>query len=268
MDKKPLILISNDDGIDSPGLHAAVEAVMPLGEILITAPMEQQTAMGRAFRGNPEAQFEKRTIPVNGRQVEAWCLDASPATTVRHAMMCLCPDRKPDMIVSGINFGENLGTNVTASGTVGAALQAAEWNIKALAVSFEVPKNLQYNYGDVDWSPTIPILRKAASKFLAVSWPADVDILKIDIPGCAGEDTPWQVCRQSREPGWWGFVPDATPESKLGTTTGKKAPRPGFSLKADDDVTTLHINRAVAITPLSIELTSRVAFSEVEALFR
>ncbi len=265
---QPLILVSNDDGIDSPGIHAAVEALLPLGEILITAPMNQQTAMGRAFRGNPDAEFEKRTIPVNGQQIDAWCLDASPATTVRHALQCFCAQRKPDMVVSGINFGENLGTNVTASGTVGAALQAAEWGIKAMAVSFEVPKHLHYSHEGVDWSPTVPLLRKAASRLLAASWPNDVHVVKMDIPGNADEDTPWQVCRQSLEPGWWGFVPDATPESKLGTTTGKKAPRPGFSLREDDDVTTLHINRAVAITPLSIDLTSRVPFAEVDALFR
>lgn len=266
MDKRPFILISNDDGIDSPGLHATVEAMLPLGDVLITAPMEQQTAMGRAYRGNKDAVFEKRMIPVYGKEVEAWCLDASPATTVRHALQCLCKSRKPDLLVSGINYGENLGTNITASGTVGAALEASESDIKSIAVSLEMPKELQYNYGEVDWTPAISILRKAASKLLKVSWPYDVDIIKIDIPEGADDNTPWMVCRQSREPGWWGLVPDASPEAKLGTTVGRKAPRPGYSLKEEDDATVLIKHRAVAITPLSIELTSRVAFSEVEKL--
>jgi 5'-nucleotidase len=134
------------------------------------------------------------------------------------------------MVVSGINFGENIGTNVTASGTVGAALQAAIWDYKSLAVSMEVPVEFHYEHGDVDWSEAIPILRKAVERFLAVDWPEDVHVLKIDIPEGATRDTPWHVCRQSREPGWWGYVPAAAPDAAAGTTIGKRGPETGSVL--------------------------------------
>ena len=193
MDTRPLILITNDDGIDSPGLHAAVEALMPMADIIIAAPVDQQTASGRSLRALPEAVFEPRSIDIDGKDIKGWCLNASPATTVRHALQCLCTDRKPDMVVSGINFGENIGTNVTASGTVGAAIQSAVWDIKSLAVSLEVPPEFHYEHGEVDWSEAILILRRAVVKFLASDWPRDVYILKIDIPDTADQNTLWRV---------------------------------------------------------------------------
>ncbi len=264
---RPLILISNDDGIDSPGLHAAAEALMPIADLIIAAPADQQTASGRSLRASPEAVFESRIIDINGMDIEGWCLNASPATTVRHALQCLCQKRKPDMVVSGINFGENIGTNVTASGTVGAAIQSAVWDYKSLAVSLEVPQAFHYEHGEVDWTQAILILRKATEKFLVSDWPADVHIMKIDIPDSADLNTPWKVCRQSREPGWWGFVPDASPRSTAGSTIGKRGPRPGESWDEDDDMAVLLGKREVTITPLSIDMSSRIALDEVGKLF-
>ena len=268
MDYRPLILISNDDGIDSPGLHAAAEALMPIANLIIAAPAEQQTASGRSLRASPDAVFESRIIDINGEKVEGWCLQASPATTVRHALQCLCIDRKPDMVVSGINFGENIGTNVTASGTVGAAIQSAVWDYKSLAVSMEVPQAFHYEHGDVDWSGAVIILRRAVEKFLENDWPEDVHILKIDIPDTADGNTPWAVCRQSREPGWWGYISNPTPRTTAGSAIGKRGPRPGKKWKDNDDMAVLLQDRKVTITPLSVDLTSRVPLEEVEGLFR
>ena len=267
MNMLPLILISNDDGIDSPGLHAAIEALLPIAELIVAAPADQQTAAGRALRAAPEAVFEKRSIEVGGREVTGWCLEASPATTVRHALQCLCTERRPDMVVSGINFGENVGTNVTASGTVGAAIQSAVWSIKSLAVSLEVPQEFHYEHGEVDWRPSISILRRAAEAFLASDWPEDVNLIKIDIPDNADSDTPWHVCRQSREPGWWGFVPDAGPGSTAGSTIGKRGPRPGKALDTEDDMYVLLEKREVAITPLSVDMSSRVPPQDIASMY-
>lgn len=268
MDGKPLILISNDDGIDSPGLHAAIEALLPVGELIIAAPATQQTATGRGLRAAPDAVFEKRMIDIDGIEVEGWCLDASPATTVRHALQCLCGERQPDLVVSGINFGENVGTNVTASGTVGAAIQSAVWDIPSLAVSMETPQEFHYEHGELNWSGAVVVLRRAAEAFIASPWPEDVHILKIDIPDDADGNTPWKLCRQSREPGWWGKVPDPHPAATAGSTIGARGPRPGYELQPDDDMYVLLMERKVAITPLSVDMSSRVQASEVEKLFR
>jgi len=266
MAEKPLILLANDDGIDSPGLVAAAEALVLFADILVVAPKFQQTATGRALQGSPEAIFESRTLEVAGDDVTAWCLDASPATTVRHALQCLCVKRRPDMMVSGINYGENLGTNVSASGTVGAAIQAAIWGIRALVVSFEVPYEYHYTYGNVDWRGAKEVLERAVRQLLVAIWPEDVDIIKVDIPDTVDRTTSWRVCRQSREPGWWGFVPGARFDTPVGKTIGQKGPRPGKSGQPCDDLTALYQRKEVAITPLSLDMSSRIRLEEIHKL--
>ena len=267
MKDKPLILISNDDGIESPGLHAAAEALLPIADLLIAAPREQQSAAGRSMRAAEDAVFESRTLNIAGKTVEGFCLNASPATTVRHALQCLCINRKPDMIVSGINFGENIGTNVSASGTVGAAIQSAVWGYKSLAISLEVPPRLHYEHGEVDWSAAVSILRRAVEKFLPREWPEDVHVLKVDIPDTATAETPWRATKLSREPGWWGFVPDAAPASAAGTTIGKRGPRPGEQWDLADDLAALHHHKEVAVTALSLDMTSRCSLDTIAGLF-
>ena len=269
MTHSPLIVVTNDDGIDSPGLHAAAEALWPLGEVLIAAPRRQQSATGRSLRADPGAVFEARALTVAGKGVTGWCLDASPAATVRHALSCLTGGRRADLVVSGINFGENLGTNVTASGTVGAALQAASWGYPSLAVSLEVDPSLHYSYSgsDVDWDPAVAIFRRAAAAALARTWPEDVHILKIDIPEGSDESTPWRIARQSLEPGWYSAVDGPRIDSPVGAAKGRRGPLPGRELADGDDMDILLRRHEVAVTPLSIDMTSRVSFGDVAALF-
>ncbi|RKX81922.1 MAG: hypothetical protein DRP70_17140 [Spirochaetes bacterium] len=131
----------------------------------------------------------------------------------------------------------------------------------------EVPQAFHYEHGEVDWSQAILILRKAVQKFLAVDWPEDVHILKIDIPDTADQNTPWVACRQSREPGWWGFVPDAVPQSPAGSAMGKRGPRPGKSWKDNDDMGALLGGRNVTVTALSVDMSSRISLEEVGKLF-
>ena len=267
MKLKPLILISNDDGIESPGLHAAIEALSPIADLLIAAPASQQTAMGRSLRYEKSAVFRRHDLEINGTIFKGWSLEATPATTVRHALQCLIEEKKPDMVVSGVNFGENVGTDVTASGTVGAALQAAIWGYKALAVSLEVPQEFHYYHGEVDWTPAIIVLRRAAEKFLAAGWPEDVHVIKIDIPDNATEQTPWHVCRQSLESGWWSNVPNPHPAAPVDSSVGERGPLPGRIWKEGDDMAVIRGKKEVAITPLSVDLSSRVESEAVRRLF-
>lgn len=110
--KKSSILLTNDDGIQSPGLAAAASALHPLGELRIVAPLHQQTAMGRAHTGAPDATLLPQRFFAGGKQLQAFACDASPASAVGHGLMIL-QETLPDLVVSGINYGENLGTNIT-----------------------------------------------------------------------------------------------------------------------------------------------------------
>ena len=124
MTTRPLILLTNDDGIDSPGLHAVMEAVADLGELLVVAPISQQTAAGRSYPIALSKAIHQTEIYYNGQQYPAYKVDASPAQAVTLAVRELAT-RPIDLCISGINYGENLGSGVTISGTVGAALDAA-----------------------------------------------------------------------------------------------------------------------------------------------
>ena len=98
-----LILATNDDGIDSPGLRALVEAVLPLGKVVVVAPSTQKTSLGRSLIGAKTEAFEPRDYAVDGTVVEAYRCECSPARVVLHALNVLFPGRRPDLCVSGIN---------------------------------------------------------------------------------------------------------------------------------------------------------------------
>ncbi|MDD5656946.1 MAG: 5'/3'-nucleotidase SurE, partial [Elusimicrobia bacterium] len=117
------ILVCNDDGIDSPGLRAAAQAVAGLGEVVVAAPARQQTASGRGYSFRSDAALEPVEFTAAGRALEAYRLDCSPAMLVQHALPVLFAGKPPALVVCGINYGENVGTSVTTSGTVGAALE-------------------------------------------------------------------------------------------------------------------------------------------------
>ena len=262
----PLFLVTNDDGINSPGLLALVEAVCDLGEVIVAAPQKQYSNAGRshppsALRDdNAEAVF----LPVKCPNVRAYALDSSPAQTVLRALIELVP-RPPALVISGINYGENMGSGVTISGTVGAALEAASAGVPALAVSLQTPHEFHFNAsGKVDFSVAAAFARRFAQMLLKGSLPPDVDVLKIDVPDTASLDTPWRLTRVSRQP---YYVP--TRERRLsndGTQLTNYIIQIDWdTLEPDSDIYALVVDRVVSVSPLSINLTSRVDLSFLTA---
>ena len=132
--QKPIILFTNDDGIESPGLWALVAAFRDVGRLLVAAPREQQSGMGRSLPHYSEGRIFPFEVPIDCGDCCAYSVDGTPAQAVQHAVLELA-EEKPALLVSGINYGENTGNGVTISGTVGAALEAASLGIPAIAVS-------------------------------------------------------------------------------------------------------------------------------------
>lgn len=261
----PLILLTNDDGIESPGLAAAVRAVMDLGEVLVVAPSTQQTAAGRSFRGRKDAILERHPLSIEGREVEAWHLDASPALVVRHALQTLCRDRRPDLVVSGINYGENLGTSVSASGTLGAALEGALHHIPALAASLQMSPEHFFHHAEQDWGAAIHHVHAVATLLLSRAMPFDVDVLKVDVPEDATADTPRRLCRLSRQPYFVNHLDEPHAGSRI--DEGRLAVHLDHAvLEPDSDVHALAVDRVVALTPLSVDCSSRVDLGTLERL--
>ena len=212
---------------------------------------------GRITRYRPEA---------DGRpQVTAYQVDASPALAVLHGLLELAP-RRPTLLVSGINFGENMGSDIPSSGTVGAALQGAACGIPSMAVSLQTPKRMHVSPSDgVDFGAAIHFTRLFARLMLQVPLPFDVDLLKIDVPDDATPETPWRLTRVSRCASFDVIPPRRTDLAEplridYEPTTSPERAEP------DSDIYALRVDRIVSVTPVSLDLTSRADFGEVEAL--
>lgn len=261
---KPLIFLCNDDGVFSPGLHALAEAVAPLGELLIAAPREQQTAMGRSKPRRPDSGIiEEIRIDVLGSPHRAYAVRSSPALTVAHAVTELA-DRAIDLCISGINYGENIGFSLTASGTIGAALEAASFGIPALALSLETPLeiNFLHDYAPLDWEAAKHFAHRFARQTLAQGLPKGTALLNINIPNDAHPDTPVLTTIQSRHNYYnlFGSPSRALHEPHiLHETKGA----PAEDLEPNSDVMALMVERAVSVTPMSGLLTAHMVHQEI-----
>jgi len=137
---RPLkILVSNDDGIDGPGILALADALLPLGTVTVAAPRDPRSGTSHGVTSDRLIAVEE-----SERQGTTWfSIDALPATCVRLALEALLPE-KPDVVVSGINRGENLGTVTFYSATVAGAREAAFLGIPSIAVNLAAGKGMDY----------------------------------------------------------------------------------------------------------------------------
>ena len=261
MTEKKLILLTNDDGIRSPGLWAAAEALEPLGFVTVVAPREQSTGAGRSMPASSEGRLYEETVNVNGKSWKVYAADGTPAQAVQHGLLEILP-RFPDLLVAGINYGENVGSGVTISGTVGAALEGASFGIPSLAVSLQTaPEYHRSHSTEMDFSAAAFFTQKFARLLLDLPRPADVDVLKVEIPEGATPQTPWRVTRLSRTR---YYLPQRPDRDSLGDKAhiGYQQMIEPDRLEPDSDVRAL-MEGVVSVTPLSLDMTSRVDLSEL-----
>jgi 5'-nucleotidase len=198
--QSPLILVTNDDGIASPGLRAAAEAVAELGELLVVAPATQQTSMSRAFTHDAgSGAIERVEFAVGDCTVPGYAVTGSPAVAVTHAVLELA-ERPIGLCVSGVNYGENIGRSIAVSGTVGAAMEAAGHGIPAIAASVTVQVSQWRTFGAVDWTAARHFTRLLAAQVLAEGMPDGVSVLNLNVPQSATADTELRKTVQARQP--------------------------------------------------------------------
>ena len=251
----PLILLANDDGIHSPGLAAAAEALIGLGELLIVAPKSQQTSTGRSYDRRATTAISEEWVEVNGQKVHAYAVDGTPAQSVMVGLHMIA-SRRPALVVAGINYGENLGSGVTISGTVGACLEGASSLIPSLAASVETAIEHHYNPVDsVDFTIAQHWVRHFARSILTCGLPPGVDILKIDVPLSATLETPWRSTRVSRQRYYLPVVPSRTEPPKQ-NSIGYYINVDRENLEPDSDIYAFVVDRVVSVSPLTIDLTA------------
>jgi 5'-nucleotidase len=264
---KPQILLTNDDGILSPGLWAAAAALSKLGFVTVTAPREQASGAGRSMPNTSDGIIQEQRVQVNGQEWTVFSVGGTPAQTVLHGVYEIMK-RRPALVVSGINYGENVGSGVTISGTVGAALEGASLGIPSMAVSLEADPKYHLTYSEeVSFLVAAEFTLHIARLLLEKKLPADVNVLKVDVPSDATVDTPWQLTRVSRQRYYEPIAPVRHSWSERGIMNYREAGE--FDREAEDtDVFVLRKKRMVSVSPLSLDLTSRVNFAELDKLLR
>jgi 5'-nucleotidase len=178
---KPRILLTNDDGISSAGLWAAYNTLAPLADVTIVAPAAQQSAVGRSI-----SIFEPiRADEISMNNIRAISVSGKPTDAVIIGLYALHID--PTLVVSGINIGENLSyESIMTSGTVGAALEAANQGVKSIAFSlqvenqadkFEDPRFYQRSFDHAG-----EIVRDICERLLKHGFPEEADVINVNIP--------------------------------------------------------------------------------------
>jgi 5'-nucleotidase len=170
------ILVTNDDGIYAPGLKALYLELSALGELAVVAPDTEQSAVGHAISLSNPLRVKK--VAIDGG-VQGWSVTGTPADCVKIALAELLPQR-PDMVVSGINLGPNVGINVLYSGTVSAATEAAILGLKSVAFSLDT-------YKEADFATAARLARRVLERFRDwAGWPPKV-CLNVNLPALPEE---------------------------------------------------------------------------------
>jgi 5'-nucleotidase len=254
MGEKLEILIANDDGVDSPGIAAAIESALPFGNVSVIAPTSQKTAYGRSLVGSPGECIRQKDLVIGGTAVTAHYIDCSPALAVKHALNTVFKDNRFDLAISGINYGENIGTDITMSGTLGAAFEFAAAGIPAIAISRQTDLHSHHHYGDLDWGASRHFLALFIEAFARAGSFQRFDILKIDVPHTAHPNTEWKISRLLLKPYYRNFVPDGSITSRIGD--GRLRINDGIDLEPGTDAHTLLYEEKVSVVPLTIDLTA------------
>jgi 5'-nucleotidase len=187
---KPLILVTNDDGITAPGLRALVRFMKEIGDVVVVAPDSPQSGKGHAITLDTALYAKKMKTNLEGANMEYSC-SGTPADCVKMALQELL-DRIPDICVSGINHGSNSSINVVYSGTMSAAIEAGIEGIPAIGFSL-----CDYSW-NADFEQAGESIKKIVREALSNGIPQGV-VLNVNIPKLAEKDFKGiKICRQAR----------------------------------------------------------------------
>lgn len=253
--KRPLILVTNDDGITSPGILALSSAMREIGEVVVIAPDKPQSGVGHAITINSTLRIHRTKF--HGVK-EEYSLSGTPVDCVKMAFSKIMK-RRPDICVSGINHGSNISINVIYSGTMSAAVEAAVEGIPSIGFSL-----MDYSI-DADFSGSMKYAGEITRGVLQHGLTKDT-CLNVNIPALKADDIRGiKVCRQARANWVEEFDERKDPSG-----------RPYFWLtgkfinydegKTDTDVWAVEHNY-VSVVPVQFDLTAYPAMAHAERIF-
>ncbi len=249
---RPLILVTNDDGVTAPGINALIEVMKTLGDVIVVAPDKPQSGMGHAITINSTLRIQK--LKIHGVMDEYSC-SGTPVDCVKIAVNKIL-HRKPDLCVSGINHGSNMSITVIYSGTMSAAVEGAIESIPSIGFS------LCDDSIDADFTASKKVVEIIARKVLQNGLPKDV-CLNVNIPKANySELNGIKVCRQARA-NWVEELDER--KDPAGKTyfwlTGKFENYDAG--KQDTDVWALE-NNYVSVVPVQFDMTAHTAIPELD----
>ena len=233
------IMITNDDGIHAPGIRALAEAMKELGSVVVVAPDRERSAAGHSLTlHSPLRIFKLR---------EGWyAVDGTPTDCVNMGIHNMLPI-SPDLVVSGINHGANLGDDVTYSGTVAAAMEANLMGIPAIAFSLATFEKCD------SFCDAAQIAVRIARQVISNRLPADT-FLNVNIPNCQLADMqPTLITRQGKRSFIGKIVDKTDPRGRKYFWIGSE--EPDLNDEAGTDFHAIK-RRHVSVTPLHLDLTN------------
>lgn len=247
------ILISNDDGIDSPGIAVLEQVARELSDdVWIVAPELEQS-------GASHSLTTRRPLRLIERGERRYAVDGTPTDCVLLAVKRLLRDDPPDLVLSGINGGSNVGEDLTYSGTVAAAMEATLLGIPAMALSQDFPEGKP-----IPWDTAKTFGPEVIHRLLRLSWP-DTTLYNINFPGvAAAEATGFAVTTQGKraiaDNLMEGVDPRGRPYYWIGPVREAGGAEPGT------DVCALLDNK-VSVTPIYLDLTNVPVLAALRQLF-
>ncbi|HHW15261.1 MAG TPA: 5'/3'-nucleotidase SurE [Firmicutes bacterium] len=248
-----LILVTNDDGLWSPGIAALAAALRPLGEVAIFAPDRERSAIGHAITMHHPLRVEEvPSFPVEG--VKAHVVNGTPSDCVKLGAEAILP-RLPDLVVSGINLGPNLGTDVVYSGTVSGALEGVILGMPAIAVSLATDTQAE------DFTAASKIAALLVRRVQEHGLPPDT-LLNVNVPGLPVEEIAGvKVTHLGRRRYRNVFDRRTDPRGKVYYWMAGEV----LDLDQDPEADTAAINNnLISVTPLRYDLTHRAFLPELE----
>lgn len=191
--RRPLILVTNDDGITAHGIAVLIEAVKPLGEVIVVAPDSPQSGQGHAITLTQPMRISE--VDMFGDEVEAYTTNGTPVDCVKLANSVLLKNRTIDLCVSGINHGSNVAINILYSGTMSAAMEASLEGIPSIGFSLT-----EFNH-NADFKPYTNLVRNI-TQYVMKNGIAESNLLNVNIPFIPIDKLKGiKVCRQA-EANW------------------------------------------------------------------
>ena len=251
----PHILVTNDDGIDSPGLHALAAALQRVGRVSVVAPNRNWSISGHHKTLRQFLRADPYPLAVEGVE-RAFACSGSPADCVALAVQGLLPS-PPDLVVSGINRGANLGQDVTYSGTVAATFEAAIFGIPAIACSLD-----QRNPDPAAFAPAASVALQLAKTVLERGLPRHT-VLNVNFPNVAADEwrglhVTYQGVRDYQDK----LLIEADPSGRPYYWVDGKEPG-GDWTAVGSDIWAVH-HGYVSVTPLKLQMTDEELRDEIE----